>query len=58
MIIFFDQETYGIVSCVGIFEKTENGRVYIVEGNSTNDTCRQKDYSLSSNVIFGYGTPQ
>ncbi|MBO5183095.1 MAG: CHAP domain-containing protein [Bacilli bacterium] len=57
-IIFFDWEVDGTVSHVGIVEKVENGRVYTVEGNSTNDTCRQKDYSLSSNVIFGYGTPQ
>lgn len=57
-IIFFDWEVDGTVSHVGIVEKVENGRVYTVEGNSTNDTCRQKDYPLSSNVIFGYGTPQ
>ena len=35
----------------------ENGKVYTVEGNSTGDTCRQKEYSIDSSVILGYGTP-
>lgn len=57
-IIFFDWESDGSVSHVGIVEKIENGRVYTVEGNSTDDGCRQKNYSIDSKVIFGYGTPQ
>lgn len=57
-IIFFDWESDGSVSHVGIVEKVENGRVYTVEGNSTDDGCRQKNYSIDSKVIFGYGTPQ
>ena len=56
-IIFFDWEVDGTVSHVGIVEKVENGKVYTVEGNSTNDTCRQKEYSINSQYIFGYGTP-
>lgn len=56
-IIFFDWNGDGQVQHVGIVEKVENGRVYTVEGNSTNDTCRNKSYPLSSNVIYGYGTP-
>lgn len=56
-IIFFDWENDGKPNHVGIVEKVENGRVYTVEGNSTDDTCRQKDYDIKSSVIFGYGTP-
>lgn len=56
-IIFFDWEVDGKVNHVGIVEKVESGKVYTVEGNSTDDTCRQKEYSLNSKVIFGYGTP-
>ena len=56
-IIFFDWNGDGKVQHVGIVEKVENGRVYTIEGNSTNDTCRNKSYPLSSNVIYGYGTP-
>lgn len=41
-IIFFDWEVDGQVNHVGIVEKEENNKVYTVEGNSTNDTCRQK----------------
>lgn len=56
-IIFFDWEVDGTVSHVGIVEKVENNKVYTIEGNSTNDTCRQKEYSINSQYIFGYGTP-
>ena len=56
-IVFFDWEVDGKVNHVGIVEKVENGKVYTVEGNSTDDTCRQKEYSINSKFIFGYGTP-
>jgi len=56
-IIFFDWEVDGSVNHVGIVEKVENGKVYTVEGNSTDDMCRQKEYSINSQYIFGYGTP-
>ena len=56
-IIFLDWEVDGNVNHVGIVEKVENGRVYTVEGNSTNDTCRQKSYPIGNMVIFGYGVP-
>lgn len=56
-IIFFDWENDGSADHVGIVERVENNKVYTVEGNSTGDTCRQKEYSINSNVIFGYGTP-
>ena len=56
-IIFFDWEVDGNVIHVGIILKVENGRVYTVEGNSINDTCRQKSYPIGNMVIFGYGVP-
>ena len=57
MLIFFDWATQdGVPDHVGIAEKVENGMVYTVEGNSR-DMCRQKQYSLGSDVILGYGMP-
>lgn len=57
MLIFFDWATQdGVPDHVGIVEKVENGMVYTVEGNSR-DMCRQKQYSLESSVILGYGMP-
>ena len=56
-IIFFDWDDGGQDGSsdhVGIVEKVENGMVYTVEGNSR-DMCRQKQYSLGSGVILGYG---
>ena len=55
-IIFFDWEGDGETDHVGIVEKCENGVVYTVEGNS-GDACRQKQYSVGSSVIYGYGIP-
>ena len=56
-LIFFDWENDGSADHVGIVEKVENNTVHTVEGNSNGDTCRQKEYSINSDVIFGYGTP-
>lgn len=57
MLIFFDWATQdGVPDHVGIVEKVENGIVYTVEGNSR-DMCRQRQYSLGSGVILGYGMP-
>lgn len=56
-IIFFDWESDGHSDHVGIVEKSENGKVYTIEGNSNDDMCRQKEYDINSSVIFGYGTP-
>ena len=55
-IIFFDWEGDGETDHTGIVQKCENGTVYTVEGNS-NDTCRQKEYSVGSSLIYGYGIP-
>lgn len=56
-IIFFDWEVDGSVSHVGIVEKVEDGMVHTVEGNSTDDMCRQKQYEIDNIFIYGYGTP-
>ena len=53
-IIFFDWEGDGETDHVGIVEKCENGVVYTVEGNS-GDACRQKQYTVGSSSIYGYG---
>lgn len=55
-IIFFDWEGNGETDHVGIVEKCENGVVYTVEGNS-GDACRQKQYTVGSSSIYGYGVP-
>ena len=31
--------------------------IYTVEGNSTDDGCRAKKYSINSIVIYGFGLP-
>ena len=58
-IIFFDwaDSNDGIADHVGIVEKTEDGIVYTIEGNSGGDICKQKSYDINSNLILGYGTP-
>lgn len=55
-IIFFDWEGDGETDHVGIVEYTEGGVVHTIEGNSS-DTCRQRQYSVGSGVIYGYGLP-
>ena len=55
-IIFFDWEGDGETDHVGIVDKCENGVVYTVEGNS-GDACRQKQYTVGSSSIYGYGVP-
>ena len=61
-IIFFDwaDENIGVrnnsADHVGIVEKVENGKVYTIEGNSS-DSCCRKDYDINSLDILGYGTP-
>ena len=56
-IIFFDWEVDGKPNHVGIVEKAENGYIYTIEGNSTDDGCRAKKYSINSSVIYGFGLP-
>ena len=63
MIIFFDWANEsdgggldGQPDHVGIVEKVENGRVYTIEGNSS-DSCRQRSYPVGYYQILGYGIP-
>ena len=61
MIIFFDWDDEegqdGLADHVGIVEKVENGRVYTVEGN-TSDSCRERSYPLGYYEILGFGIPE
>lgn len=52
--IFFG--AYGNESHTGLVVKVENGRVYTIEGNSS-DKVQEKNYSLTYNKISGYGRP-
>lgn len=54
MIIFFDWDHDGNSDHVGIVEKCEGGRVYTVEGNSS-DQVRQRNYAMDYASIMGYG---
>ena len=60
MIIFFDWDDEdgqdGNADHVGIVEKVENGRIYTIEGN-TSDSCRQRSYPVGYYQILGYGIP-
>lgn len=56
-IIFFDWDNDDESDHTGIVEKVENGTVYTIEGNTSGDSCKEKEYSINSNVILGYGTP-
>ncbi len=64
MIIFFDWDSPdgssgpqdGLSDHVGIVEKVENGRVYTIEGN-TSDSCRERSYPVGYYEILGYGIP-
>ena len=53
-LIFFDWEGDGDRDHVGIVTAVRNGKVFTVEGNSS-DRCRQKRYSLDDPFILGYG---
>lgn len=55
-IIFFAWGADGTVDHVGIVEFCENGIVHTVEGNS-GDACRQREYTVGSSNIYGYGLP-
>lgn len=60
MIIFFDWDDEdgqdGNADHVCIVEKVGNGRVYTIEGN-TSDSCRQRSYPVGYYQILGYGIP-
>lgn len=56
-IIFFDWNYDGHSDHVGIVEKVSNGKVYTIEGNSS-DRVQRQSYGINSKDIYGYGTPQ
>ena len=56
MIIFFDWDRDGVPDHTGIVEKSENGYVYTIEGNTSN-SCRRRQYTVGNSQIFGYGIP-
>ncbi|MBN9418523.1 MAG: CHAP domain-containing protein [Candidatus Eremiobacteraeota bacterium] len=51
--IMFDWEHDGKVDHIGIVESVKNGKVYTIEGNSS-DSVKRNSYSLGDNVIDGY----
>lgn len=53
-LIFFDWDHDGHVNHVGIVESVSGGKVYTVEGNSS-DRVRRKSYALENSSIYGYG---
>ncbi len=55
-IIFFDKQHVGETHHVGIVERVEDGVIYTVEGNSS-DQCRQRSYPVGSDKIYGFGVP-
>lgn len=50
----FDWDHDGTSDHVGIVEKCEGGRVYTIEGNSS-DQVRQRNYAVDYSSIMGYG---
>ena len=62
MIIFFDWHSPdgesgpqdGLSDHVGIVARVEDGRVYTIEGN-TSDSCRERSYPIGHYEILGYG---
>lgn len=56
MFIFFDWDGNGVPDHTGIVEKSENGNVYTIEGN-TSDSCQKRSYQVGNYQIYGYGVP-
>ena len=60
MIIFFDWASNGLTGTadhVGIVARVEDGRVYTIEGN-TSDSCLERSYPVGYSEILGYGVPE
>ncbi len=53
-LVFFDENGNGGADHVGIVEKTEDGILYTIEGNSGNAVA-ERSYSLADGKILGYG---
>ena len=54
-IIFFDWENDGKINHVGIVKNVNNNMIHTIEGNSDNDSVKEKKYKLNNKVIVGYG---
>ena len=52
-VIFFGTDRH-----TGLVDYSENGVVYTIEGNSTNDSVARKSYDLGYGDINGYGSPK
>jgi uncharacterized protein (TIGR02594 family) len=57
IIVFEWGDNNGKLDHTGIVEKVENGRVYTIEGNSS-DSVARRDYAVGSAPIAGYIMPQ
>ena len=59
-IIFFDwaDEKDGVPDHVGIVEKSDDKKVYTIEGNAKGDICKKNTYDINSDQILGYGIPK
>lgn len=53
-LIFFDYEGDNSPDHIGIVEKTEDGKVFTIEGNS-GDAVARNEYELTDESIFAYG---
>ena len=56
-IIFFDYNYDGRNDHVGIVESVADGKVYTIEGNSSN-ACKNRSYPVGGRMISGYGVPE
>ena len=58
-IIFFDWEDKrdNRADHVGIVDKVEDGKVYTIEGNTSNK-CAERMYSFDDAQVMGYGSPK
>lgn len=56
-LIFFDWNSDGDPDHVGIVEKVEDGYIYTIDGNSS-DEVKEKKYTTDYKRIYGYGIVQ
>ena len=56
IIFFSDVRSINVSSHVGIVQYTEGGRVYTIEGNTSNSVL-ERSYDMRSDYIMGYATP-
>lgn len=51
------QQNDGWADHIGIVEKVENGIIYTIEGNSTNNQVQRKTYRIGHGNIRGFASP-